>query len=363
MAQVHDSTVMQNSLFGEAEDAKPAPTPKRGRRADSVGAQTAHPVHEALAAALPAQLRLGTSSWNYPGWAGLVWDGDYPAAKLSKDGLRAYAQHPLLRTVSLDRAFYRPLTVDQYAAYAAKVPEHFRFVVKAPSLVADAMVRNENGRGQQINPSFLDPERAVHAFVEPALAGLGRKLGALVFQLSPLPTALLARPEDVLERLRAMLQALPKLDPQVAPDGAIAVELRDTRLLAPELAPQLIRTLREGRATYCLGLHAKMPPISEQLPILRALWPGPLVCRWNLHRRHGAYGYEAAKQLYGAFDKIVDADPDTRQTLARVIAGTTAAGHPAYVTIGNKAEGSAPLSVIALAEAMVALRAPGASVA
>ncbi|MDB5985502.1 MAG: hypothetical protein JWR16_555 [Nevskia sp.] len=358
MAQVHDPAHMQNSLFGEAEDVQ-QPAAKRNRRAESVGAQTPDPAHAALAATLPTLLRLGTSSWNYPGWAGLVWDRDYPEAKLSKHGLRAYAQHPLLRTVSLDRAFYRPLTVDQYAAYAAKVPEHFRFLVKAPSLVADAMIRNDSGRGQQINPNFLDPERAVHAFVEPALAGLGRKLGALVFQLSPLPPALLARPEAVLERLGAMLQALPKLDSQTAPDGVIAVELRDATFLAPDLAPQLIRALREGRATYCLGLHAKMPPIGEQLPILRALWPGPLVCRWNLHRRHGAYGYETAKRLYGAFDKIVDADPETRQTLARVIAGATGAGHPAYVTIGNKAEGSAPLSVAALAEAVVALCLPG----
>src|SRR3546814_5643648 len=85
--------------------------------------------------------------------------------------------------------------------------------------------------------------------------------------------------------------------------------------------PAFTSTLRAAGATYCLGLHAKMPPIDEQLPILRALWPGPLVCRWNLHRRHGAYGYEAAKTLYGDFNALVDPDPQTRATLARVIAG------------------------------------------
>src|SRR3546814_18176289 len=89
--------------------------------------------------------------------------------------------------------------------------------------------------------------------------------------------------------------------------------------------PAFTSTLRAAGATYCLGLHAKMPPIDEQLPILRALWPGPLVCRWNLHRRHGAYGYEAAKTLYGDFNALVDPDPQTRATLARVLAGTPAA--------------------------------------
>ena len=53
---------------------------------------------------------------------------------------------------------------------------------------------------------------------------------------------------------------------------------------------------------YRLCLHAQKPPIEEQLPLLRTLWPGPLVCRWNLHRHHGAYGYESAKVQYAPFD-------------------------------------------------------------
>src|SRR5690606_35650597 len=105
-----------------------------------------------LAMALPAGLRLGTSSWTYPGWSGLLWDGEVSESALSKHGLAAYVQHPLLRTVSLDRSFYRPLTAVQYARYAAQAPDDFRFIVKAPSLVTDALVRGEDGRGMQLNP-------------------------------------------------------------------------------------------------------------------------------------------------------------------------------------------------------------------
>jgi len=39
-----------------------------------------------------------------------------------------------------------------------------------------------------------------------------------------------------------------------------------------------------------------------------------------------------------------------------VIAGTVGAGHNAYVTLSNKAEGCAPRSVIALAQAVRELR-------
>jgi uncharacterized protein YecE (DUF72 family) len=238
--------------------------------------------------------------------------------------------------------------VIEYANLAAQVPAHFRFVVKAPLIVTDATVRGEDGRGLQANPMFLDAELAVREFVQPALDGLGSKLGALVFQLSPLPLPLLARLDEVFERLRAMLRALPPLQP-TAPDAVVAVEVRDPEFVTPEFA----RLLLDANARYCLGLQAKMPPIAQQLPLLRAMWPGPLVCRWNLNPVNGAYGYEAAEKRYAPFDKILDPDPDTREALARVIAGTTGAGHKAYVTISNQAEGCAPLTARALAERLV----------
>lgn len=345
---------MQDSLFPEPEDEAPAPAPKSRVRGPKVQAAAADSSLIELAKELPRSLRLGTSSWTYPGWIGTVWDREYADAKLSKHGLAAYAQHPLFRTVSLDRSFYRPLTVPQFAAYAGQVSDDFRFVVKAPSLVADAVLRDETGRGQEPNPAFLDAGIALRSFVEPAMEGLGRKLGALVFQISPLPVALLDTIPELVERLHALLRAIPDLR-ATAPDAVVAVEVRD----AAWLTPTFTQVLRTSGATYCMGLHAKMPRITEQLPILRALWPGPLVCRWNLNPLHGAFGYEDARRQYAPFDRLVDPDLETRASLARVIAGTTGAGQAAYVTLSNKAEGSAPLSVVALAQAIRDQRAIG----
>ena len=353
---------MQDSLFPEDGLPVPKSTPVAGRRAkqqdgsrqgsnaSQVLAQPATLDTADLAAALPRLMHLGTSSWTFPGWKGLVWDGDYSDAQLSKNGLNAYAQHPLLRCVSLDRAFYRPLSAQQYAHFAAQVGDGFRFSVKAPALVTDAIVRGESGRSprfSQLNPAFLDAGLALQEFVQPALEGLGSKLGALVFQISPLPAALLADMPALMQRLATMLHGLPSRDAlrQQAPDAVVAVEVRDPQWLTPEFAA----VLRAAGATYCLGLHAKMPPIEGQLPMLRALWPGPLVCRWSLNRAHGAYGYKDAVQRYSPFARLVDEDLDTRSILARVIIATTQAGHPVYATLNNKAEGSAPLSVVALA--------------
>ena len=172
---------MQDSLF-PADDGRPEPVaPASRKRRSGVEAAAPSPTLHALGAALPPGLRLGTSSWSFPGWTGSVWAREYSQSLLARRGLPAYAEHPLLRTVSLDRAFYQPLLAAQYAAYATQVPDDFRFVVKAPSLVADAMLRGEDGRGLQANGCFLDPTLAANEFAQPASAGLRGKLGALVF--------------------------------------------------------------------------------------------------------------------------------------------------------------------------------------
>lgn len=330
---------MQDELFH-------APLPPKRLR----GVQPA-PVSDedrALAAALSPHVHLGTSTWSYPGWQGLVWAGRHSEATLAKTGLPAYSAQPLLRAVGIDRGFYKPLAASEFQRYAEQVPAGFRFTVKAPSLVTDALLRSDDGRGQQPNPLFLDAATAQRDFIEPAYEGLGGAIGALVFQISPLPGARLAAMPAQLDRLHALLRALPR-----PPAGVLAVEVRDAAWLTPDFAALLSDT----GARYCLGLHPKLPPLAEQLPLLRALWPGPLVARWNLNRLHGAYGYEDAEQKYGDFSAMVDPDHETRAALARVIRGTAGAGQDCFVTISNKAEGSAPLSVRALAQAVAA--APG----
>ncbi|WP_431289041.1 DUF72 domain-containing protein [Roseateles chitinivorans] len=342
-----DSGNGDGDVDGKGGDKLAAAAPKR-RRA-GIQPQPPDDAQVALAAALSPRIRLGTSSWSYPGWQGIVWEGRHGESNLSRNGLTAYAQQPLHRAVSIDRGFYQSLTASQYERYAQQVPEDFRFTVKAPSVITDAQVRAEDGRGRQANTAFLDPRLAVQEFLAPAMEGLGARIGALVFQLSPLPLAMLGRMPEQLDRLHAMLASLPSLR-DVAPEAVVAVEVRDPEWLTPDF----VAVLKDCGARYCLGLHPKLPPLQEQLPLLRAMWPGPLVCRWNLHRIHGPFGYEDAEKKYGEYAELMDPDPETRAVLAKVIRATAEAGHPAYVTISNHAEGSAPLTLRALAREIVA---------
>jgi uncharacterized protein YecE (DUF72 family) len=316
---------------------------------DRVGAAAADEQWRDLAAQLESafgeRLYLGASSWHFPGWAGLVWDPHpYSESDLSRHGLAAYSCHPLLRTVSLDRTFYRAIDAGAYAKLAQQTPDDFRFVVKAPSDITDAVMRaSDSAAPLHDNPFFLDPKRALATLVQPAAEGLGDKFGALVFQISPLPAAWLRNDNALLDRFAALWRAVV---PAMPASALTAVELRDARMLTPRLTAHLA----QHRVRYCVGLHDRMPPAAGQIHAASAAGRGDFICRWNLHQ---GWRYNQAKAQWAPFDRLQAIDLETREVLARAVVAALAEGHRAFVTINNKAEGSAPLSVIELAKAIL----------
>lgn len=342
----------QSSFFPDDEPAA-APRAASPRRTDAIAPAAHDDELRELGKRLPRQIHLGTSSWAFPGWEGLVYQAAASESLLSREGLRAYGQHPLLRSVSLDRTFYAPISEAQYAHYAGQVPDGFRFVVKAPNLVTDAVLRDDRGGPTGPNPSFLDPTIAADHFVYPCLAGLGGKAGPLVFQFSPLPLAILADPAGWVERLRAFLAALPPLPASEGDRQAFyAVEFRDAEVVTP----RMMKMLAQVGARYCVAIHARMPVAERQLQAVAATGPGPLVVRWNLL---AGQRYEAAKARFAPFDKIVVPDPTTRHALAAAAARYTGSGSPVWIVANNKAEGSAPLTLALLAHEIAALEAAG----
>jgi uncharacterized protein YecE (DUF72 family) len=298
------------------------------------------PRHVALAARLPEGLRLGTSSWSFPGWRGIVYASAATPARLARAGLRAYACHPLLRCVSLDRGYYAPIPCDDFARYADQVGEGFRFVVKAPEAATLARfpdhARYGASRGTQ-STTFLDAAWVEDVLVGPACEGLAGKLGVILFQLPPQPAWALGGRERFAERLHRFLDALP-LGP------LYAVELRTERLLGEGYA----QALAAAGAVHCLNVHPTMPPVDVQESVVGALERGAaLVVRWMLG---GAQRYEAARERYRPFGALVDEDPDARDAIAALCRAALGRGKPAFVVANNKAEGSAPLSVFRLAE-------------
>lgn len=287
----------------------------------------------AVAAGIPARVRFGTSSWAFPGWRGLVYDRAAKQQDLARHGLEAYAQHPLLRAVGVDRTFYAPIPAEDFATYAKAVPAEFRFLVKAASHCTARQVRGDGGTWHD-NPGFLDAGFAADEVVAPFVAGLGVKAGPLVFQFPPQATA---HPKSFARELGAFFAALPE-------GPTYAVELRDSALLTDDY----VAALAAHGVSHCVSLHPRMPALARQRE-LREKLGGPLVVRWMLRR---GLGYEQARERYAPFERIQDPDVDNRRELAE-LCRDVGREHDVFVIANNKAEGCAPQTVFELARAMV----------
>ncbi len=230
----------QFDLFGVpavSEPAAPPSKPVRQAKLRGVLPAPLEPELDALARHLPDAIHLSTSTWSFPGWRGIVYGDEYSNTRLSRDGLSVYGAHPLLRSVSIARSFYSPLSLAEYARYASQVPEPFRFIVKASASVTDAFVCGERGTPDAENPAFLNAQITIDEFVTPCIGGLGTKAGALVFQFSPLQDAMVVELSHFIDKLSAFLNALPPLEGETC----YAVEIRDATNAHAALHPRAAR--------------------------------------------------------------------------------------------------------------------------
>lgn len=292
----------------------------------------------ALANQLSSELRFGTMSWSFPGWRGLVYGDDVSPKLLAESGLTAYAKHPLLRAVEIDRSFYDPLPARYFAEVREQVADDFRFVVKAHeacTLVRFPEHARYGKRRGDANERYLDAAYATDAVVGPTVEGLGSKLGVLLFQFAPQDAG---DPRAFAERLHAFLSGLPRGIPY-------AVEVRNPELLTPHYAAAL-----NGLGLHAHNVWGGMPSVLEQARLIPPTARKPLVVRWLMRRGDD---YEGARSRFLPFSRLAEPDLSNRQAIATLIAKALAHGVPAFVVVNNKAEGCAPASIFELALAIL----------
>jgi len=128
------------------------------------------------------ELRVGTSGYAYKAWRGHF----YPEKLKEKDMLAYYAEQ--LSAVEINNTFYRTPNASVFQGWGEKVPESFRFSVKASRRITH-LRRLE---GAEDTTSFLFGQASV----------LGPKLGVVLFQMPPYF-------RKDLPRLEAFLTTLP----------------------------------------------------------------------------------------------------------------------------------------------------------
>ena len=126
---------------------------------------------------------VGTSGYSYKEWKGPF----YPEKLPQKEMLDYYATQ--LNTVEINNTFYRMPRTSMVEGWAEKVPEHFRFVVKASQRITH-FKRLKNAEDET-------------GYLLATVDNLGERLGAVLFQLPP-------NMKKDLERLNGFLATLPR---------------------------------------------------------------------------------------------------------------------------------------------------------
>lgn len=332
------ATTTQLSLF-EAPPAGPERVETSGDRL-----RAAHEEAARIAARLPPELRMGTSSWSFSGWEGIVYSRHRSAQDLARDGLDEYARHPLLTTVGIDRSFYASVPDADYARYARQLPPGFPCVSKAPHAVMAQVLPVEPGDHRVApNPEFLSLPRFLYMLGQPLLTVFREHAGPVLLEFPPVGPANRLPPREFFARLDAFLGSAPR-------ELRFAVELRERAYLTPEYGEVLRAHGAAHACTYWRGMptpgtQARVVPVTNApFALLRlSLKPGR--------------DYEQEKERFAPFDRIQEPDPRMRAEVVDLLCTAAAAGLPAFVLVNNKAEGSAPLTVRALAELVAAGRA------
>lgn len=322
--------------------ARPDSLPGLGPAPAMAGPRTE--LRRRLAALAEHGILIGTSSWKYPGWCGLVYEreryvfrGEFSDTRFQQRCLEEYAE--TFPTVGVDATYYAWPTANLVAGLKRQVPAAFRFSFKVTD---ELLVRRFpplprfGSRAGQWNPDFLNADRFARQFLAP-LEPLRAQAGVLFLEFSRFRREDFARGRDFVALLDSFLTALPA-------GWRYAVEVRNASLLEPEF----FAVLRARGAAYVFNQWSGGPSLDAQLGR-----PGPWTAPFGAARlliRPG-YDYETAVQWFQPYDRRLKPFPEGLAAAARMIREARVAGvGPLFVHLGNKLEGSAPLSIAALTE-------------
>jgi uncharacterized protein YecE (DUF72 family) len=317
----------QLSLFGEGVSA-----------ADRSAADALARMHDdarAIARDVPAGVFFGTSSWSFPGWAGIVYSRHRSTTELARDGLREYARHPLLTTVGIDRSYYAPLPIADLTAYGEQLPSGFRCCIKAPAAVT-ALTLGRPGAREEPNPEFLSIDRLAEDLLEPLDVAFRDHTGPIILEFPPFARRARLDPDAFLDRLDFFLTHVPK-------QFEYAVELRDRTLLTPRYR----QLLAAHGVAHTYNLWSAMPMPAEQAAIVPPEEPPFSIVRLLL--KPGTW-YEEQREAFRPFDRLQAPDEDMRRDVVTVARRALTRQKRVYILVNNKAEGSSPLTIVELAK-------------
>jgi uncharacterized protein YecE (DUF72 family) len=279
---------------------------------------------------------IGTTSWKFPGWCGVLYDeGEYlwgnhfSKARFKRECLKRYAE--VFRSVCVDSTYYHLPRKGEFDKLAADVPDGFRLTLKVPDQITIKNfpnVRTFGERRGKPNEYFLDGRLFRMGFLRP-LEKIREKVGMLVFEFSHFHV-------DDFAHGREFVAALDRFFAELPPGWDYAVEVRNASFLHEEY----FATLQRHRVAHVYNQWTLMPGINEQIA-LHPLSDNPFLAARCLLTP--GLSRDWAQREFDPYHQLKEIDPIARDAMQLFvqIAKATPADRPAYLYVGNLLEGNA----------------------
>lgn len=277
-------------------------------------------------------LQIGTCSWKYSSWVGLVYSQSKPA-----NYLREYSSS--YSTVEIDQWFWSLFAGDTVVLprtdvvnqYSVSVPEDFKFCIKVPNSITLTHHYSKK-KHFTVNPHFLSID-LMHGFLE-SIEPLWPKLGPLIFQFEYLNMKKMASQGEFLDRLGAFAESLPT-------NFLYGVETRNPNYLNDEYFDFLLS--QNMSHVFLQGYY--MPPIFKVYQNHKRKIGANVIIRLHGPDRKGIEELTAKR-----WDRVVAPKDKDIENLVEIISDLRNRKIVTYIYVNNHFEGSAPRTIARLME-------------
>jgi len=275
-----------------------------------------------------AELRVGTCSWKYDSWRGMVYSD---AEKINY--LKEYSAY--FNTVEIDQWFWslgeknvRLPKPEIVRAYNLSVPKEFKFSVKIPNSLTLTHFYQKN-KMDPIKPNrhFLSSE-LFDQFLY-SIDDLKENLGPLMFQFEYLNKQKMKSQIDFQSQFSGFLQS-------VYFDHQIGIEIRNPNYLNKNY----FEFLKTNNLIHVFLEGYYMPPIYEVYNKFKDFIKNTVVIRLHGPDRKGI-----EKKSGGSWDKIIEPKDKELSYIIDMIKDLLSLEVDIYLNVNNHYEGSAPLTI------------------
>jgi uncharacterized protein YecE (DUF72 family) len=289
---------------------------------------------------------IGTSSWKYPGWRGLLYDesryvyrGKFAQTRFEKNCLTEYAE--VFKTVCIDAAYYTFPTQKYIEGLTARVPPDFQFALKVTDEITIKKFPNLPRFGHRAgnpNEHFLNAALFAGAFTRPC-EPFRQNIGLLMFEFSRFYSSDYEHGRDFIGDLDKFLAALPKGWPY-------GVEMRNRQWLVPEY----FNCLSKHGVTHIFNSWEAMPPVSEQAAMTGSRTNSELTAARFLLKP--GRKYEEAVKTFHPYNAVKEKNEEARAAGRKLISEGKAAKKKTLIYVNNRLEGNALETIAAMIEGM-----------